>query len=93
MGMIKDMVVNLDQIPVKIIVMDIVVANIPPRFGMLLYRSWGSKVAGSIKLDLTYATFPTFGGKERRLYRESIFVKAMTLAKGSNNSPVYGKRK
>ena len=62
MGMIKDLVVNLAQIPVKSVVMDIVVAHTPPRFGMLISRSWGSKVGGSIKLDLTYATIPTFGG-------------------------------
>jgi hypothetical protein len=42
LGMIKDLVVNLAQIPVKSVVMDIVVADIPPRFGMLLSRSWGS---------------------------------------------------
>lgn len=34
-----------------------------PCFGMILSRSWGSKVGGSIKLDLTYATIPTFGGE------------------------------
>ena len=41
MGMIKDLVVNLAQIPAKSMVMDIVVADIPARFGMLLSRSWG----------------------------------------------------
>lgn len=30
-------------------------------------RSLGSKVGHYIKLDLTYATIPTFGGEERRL--------------------------
>ena len=63
LGMIKDLVVNLAQILVKSVVMDIVVADIPPHFGMLLSRSWGSKVGGSIKLDLTYVTIPTFGGE------------------------------
>jgi len=70
LGMIKDQMINLAQIPVKSVVMDIVVANIPPRFRMLLSRSWGSKVGGYIKLDITYATIPTFGGEQRRLYRE-----------------------
>lgn len=91
LGMIKDLVVNLAQIPVKSVAMDIVVANIPPRFGMLPSRSWGSKVGESIKLDLTYATIPTFGGEERRLYRESRFVTIVTPAEGSRNSPVYRK--
>lgn len=44
LGMIKDMVVNLAQIPMKSVVMEIVVADIPPRFNMLLSRSQGSKV-------------------------------------------------
>lgn len=67
LGMIKDLVVNLTQIRVKSVVMDIVVADIPPSFGMLLSRSWCSKVGDSIKLDLTYAIIPTFGVEERRL--------------------------
>ena len=71
--------------------MDIVVADIPARFGMLLSRSWGSKIRGSIKLDLTYATIPVFGGEERRLYGESRVVKMVTKANGSTNSPIYGK--
>lgn len=91
LAMIKDLVVNLAPILVKSMVKDIVVGNIPPRFGMMLSRSWGSKAGGSIKLDLNYATIPTFGGEQRRLYRESTFVKTVTSAKGSKNSPVYGK--
>lgn len=57
---------------------------------MLLYRSWGSKVGGSIRLDLTYATIPIFGGEERRLYKESRFVKIVTRVDCPNNAPVYG---
>ena len=64
MGMIKDLVVNLAQIPAKSVAMDIVVADILARFGMLLSRSWGTKIGGSIKLDLTYSTIPVFGGEE-----------------------------
>lgn len=82
---------NLAQIPVKNVLMDIVVADIPPRLGILLSRSWGSKVGGPIKLDLTYATIPTFGGEQRRLYRESRFVKTVTSSKGSESSPIHGK--
>jgi len=63
------MVVSLPQIPAKILVMDVVVANIPARFGMLLSRSWGAKLGGVLKLDFSYAIIPILGGKERRLYR------------------------
>ena len=36
LGVIKDLVVNLTQLPMKSVIMDIVVADIPPKFGMLL---------------------------------------------------------
>lgn len=47
-GLIKDVVVSLTQIPAKTIVMDIVVADIPPKFGMLLSRSWVAKIKGTM---------------------------------------------
>ena len=58
--------------------MDVVVADIPDIFGMLLSRSWGAKLGGVLKLGFTYAVIPTFGGEERRLYRETRFVKTIT---------------
>ena len=36
LGMIKDLVVSLHQIPEKSLIMDVVVADVPPKFGMLL---------------------------------------------------------
>ena len=36
LGLIKYLVVNLSQLPSKSIMMDIVVADIPPKFGLLL---------------------------------------------------------
>ena len=48
LGLIKDMVVTLTEIPSKTTVMDVVVAYIPPKFGMLLSRSWTSKLKGSL---------------------------------------------
>lgn len=46
-GLIKDLVVSLAQILAKIIVMDVVVADIPTYFGMLLSRSWGAKLGST----------------------------------------------
>jgi hypothetical protein len=37
---IKDLVFSLFQLPMKNVVMDIVVVDVPPKFGMLLSRSW-----------------------------------------------------
>jgi hypothetical protein len=62
-GMIKDIVVNLSQVPVKSILMDVVVANIPPKYGMLISRSWGTNIGGSLQLDMMYATIPIFEGQ------------------------------
>ena len=48
LGLIKDLVVSLHQIPEKSIVMDIVVAEVPPKFGLLLSRSWSEKLKGTM---------------------------------------------
>ena len=66
----QDLCVNLAQIPVKCLVMDIVVANVPPKYGMLLSRSWGAKLQGTMQMDMTYATIPVFN-QTRIFYRES----------------------
>ena len=48
LGLIKDLIVNLSQIPSKIIVMDIVVDDIPPKFGLLLSQSWSKRLGGTL---------------------------------------------
>lgn len=40
LGVIKDLVISLTQLPMKSLVIDIVVPDIPSRFGILLSRSW-----------------------------------------------------
>ena len=69
LGLIKYMVVTLNKLPYKTIVMDVVVANIPPKFGVLLSRSWTFKLKGSLQMDMSYATIPVWDGS-RRLYSE-----------------------
>jgi hypothetical protein len=71
LGVIKDLVVSLFQLPMKSVVMDIVVADVSPKFGMLLSRSWIKKLGGTLQMDLTYATILVFGGEQRILYREA----------------------
>ena len=71
MGVIKDLVVSLFQQPMKIMVMDIVVVDVPPKFGMTLSRSWIKRLGGMLHMDLTYATILVFGGEHGRLYREA----------------------
>jgi len=45
---IKDLVVTLFQLPMKSLVMDIVVANVPPKFGMLMSISWIKILGGTL---------------------------------------------
>jgi hypothetical protein len=56
LGLIKDLVVSLAQIPSKTMVMDMVVVDIPPNFGMLLSRSWAAELKGTLQMDMSYAT-------------------------------------
>ena len=69
LGLIKDLRVTLVQYPAKSILMDIVVADIPPKYGMLLSRSWGAKLQGSLQLDISYATISIFGQAQKAVSR------------------------
>jgi hypothetical protein len=48
LGVIKDLAVSLFQLPMKSVVMDIVVVDVPPKFGMLLSRSWIKRLGGTL---------------------------------------------
>jgi len=90
LGMIKDLVVNLAQIPVKSILMDVVVVDVPTKYGMLLSISWGEKLGGWIQLDMiTYATILIFGGQFTRLYRETRLAYIVSDPQNPNNYPIY----
>ena len=71
LGLIKDLVINLSQLPSKSIVMDIVVVDIPPKFGLLSSHSWSKRLGGTLQMDLTYAKIPMFGGETKRLYKDN----------------------
>ena len=53
LGLIKDMVGTLTQILAKSVFMDVVVDDIPPKFGMLLSRYWAPKLKGTLQMDMT----------------------------------------
>ncbi len=65
-GLIKDMSVNLSEIPAKSVLMDLVVVDI-----MLLSRLWATNMGGTLQMDMSYATIPIFG-KTKRLYPMKI---------------------
>ena len=88
LGLIKDLCVSLVQYPNKTILMDVVVADIPPKYGMLLSRSWGAKLQGSLQLDMSYATISVFG-QPKRLYRESLMKYMVSSEEKPQNFPIY----
>ena len=69
--------------------MDIVVANIPPKFGLLLSFSWSKRLGGTLQMDLTYATIPMFGGEIKRIYRENQLAYIISNEKNYVNHPIY----
>ena len=68
--------------------MDVVVVDIPPKFGMLLSRSWAIKLKGTLQMDMSYATILVFG-QERRLYREVLLKYMVSRKIKPNNHPIY----
>jgi hypothetical protein len=87
-GLIKDLCITLVQIPAKSMVMDVVVANIPLKNGMLLSQSWGDKMRGTLQLDMSYVAIPIFG-KQRRLYRETLIKYMVSSQEKPHNYPLY----
>ena len=89
LGAIKYLVVNLAQLLVKSVMMDVVVADIETKFGMLLSRSWKKRVGGTLQMDLSYATIPIFVGEQRSLYREVQFSYLVSDNNHLANHPIY----
>jgi hypothetical protein len=87
-GLIKYLCITLAQIPAKIMVMDIVVADIPLKYGMLLSRSWGAKLKVTLQLYMYYATIPAFG-QQRRLYRETLMKYMVSSQEKPHNYTLY----
>jgi ribonuclease HI len=88
LGLIKYLVVSLAQIPAKNMVMDIFIVEIPPKFNILLSRSWAVKLKGTLQMDISYATIPVFG-HDRRLYKEVLLKYMVSNKTHPNNHPIY----
>ena len=59
-GLIKDLVVSLKQLLTNNVLMNVVVANIPPCFGILLSRSRGGETTRHIAIRLFLCNYPCF---------------------------------
>ena len=88
LGLIKNPCFALTQIPAKNLVMDVVVADIPPKYGMLLSRSWSAKIQGGLQMDMSFATIPIFN-QTRRLYQETHMKYMVSNLDRPNNTPIY----
>jgi len=89
LGLIKDLAITLSQLPMKSMMMDIVVADVPTKFGMLLSRGWIKRLGGSLQNDLSYATVLVFGGESKRLYREAQLAYIINDERNPTNHPIY----
>ena len=74
--------------PSKCMVMDVVVVDVPLKYGMLFSRSWGAKLQGTMQMDGAYATIPIFG-QLRTLYREAQMKFLVSGPEKPKNSPIY----
>ena len=68
--------------------MDVVVVDIPPKFGMLLSMSWAAKLKGTLHMGKSYETIPFFG-QERRLHMEVLLKYTVSSKRKPNNHPIY----
>ena len=89
LSMIRDVVVNLAQIPSKTIMMDVVLADVPVNYIILLSISWGAKLGGSLQLDIYYTSILVFKGKTWRLYREERYAYTISDLKKLYNHSKY----
>jgi hypothetical protein len=88
LGLIKELVLSLAQIPLKNMAMEMVMADIPPKFGMMLSRSWAGNLKGTLEMDMSHTTIPIFG-QDRRLYREVLLKCLVSNKMQPNNHPIY----
>jgi hypothetical protein len=89
LGVIKYLVVTLFQLPMKSVVTDIVVDDVPPKFGIILSISWIKRLGGTLQMDLTYATIPMFEGEHRRLYIEAHLAYIISDESDPTNHPIF----
>ena len=69
--------------------MDVVVIDLPPAYGMLLSRKWAAGLGGYLMMDLSYLCVPNSNGTLIRINRELCYEKHLeTFEEGIKNT--YG---
>ena len=68
--------------------MELLVVDVPPKFGMSLSRSWEAKLKGTLQMDMSYDTITVFG-EQRRSYREHRLAYMVSSKNSPENHPIY----
>ena len=68
--------------------MDVVLVDIPLKFGMLLSIYWETKLKGALHMDMLYATIHVFR-IQRRIFKEKKLAYMVTNAERPHNHPIY----
>ena len=69
-GMIERKHVRLAKYPDIYVTMDILIIDVPDKWGMLLSRKFSATLGGSIQMDWTYATVPASKDSLVKLHTE-----------------------
>jgi hypothetical protein len=75
------------QIPRKFIIMDIVIVDVPPTYGMLLSRHKGTSIRDNIWFEISYATILIYGGETCPLYKEPKMIYVTSNLENPTNFP------
>ncbi len=62
LGLIKDLVISLSYFPMRSMVMEIVVVDVPTKFVLILSKAWIKNLGRTLQMDISYSTVPMFGG-------------------------------
>jgi hypothetical protein len=79
MGLMKNLTAYLYAHPDIACLMDVVVIDLPPAYGMLLSRKRSAGVGGSFQMDLSYALIPNAEGEFVILNRDHCCFDAYLL--------------
>ena len=74
-GLIKNLRADLFACSDISTMMDVVVIDLPPAYGMILSRKWAAGLGGNLMMDLSYLCVPNSDGALIRINRETCYEK------------------
>ena len=88
-GLIQNLLVKLAKYPYIHITMDILVIDVPDKWGMLLSRKWSADLGGWIQMGWTYVTVHATEDSLIRLHREKERKHHVEDPKNPSNEYMY----